>query len=771
MKKIALAAVTTAMLLSSVGTTEVTPASAATTVQLKDGVLVNKVTGKAVEGYKVYNGCLYKNGSLAPGYVKYGSGKNLKLYHNGRLKKGYYRTKDDKYQFLDGSLIPGKDFYDNGLEELYYQDGVLTKRIYVNPSDGKLYENTKLKKGDYVIHSFDDDDNPHLNLYTNGILSKGYHFADYKKKTYLFKDGHISLATLYKGKLYKEGLPAPKNKVISDGKDTYYYNDALANGAIKDYVYKNGKRLRNITAQNFLDKLAEVQKLSAAAEVNSVALNAKIANLLTFYTENYETIYQSYTVYEKLTTLTSKLNDIKEIVGKLDHTEATIANDKAVREKLGSLYDKQRLKHVNGDILDGEYKGNIYKKGRLMGSRENVDLKNTTAAYKKLSTDKLATMQQTIDALTAQVMAAKSVLAAAKAPKYPNLKFNTPQAEEVLRDSLIQRRALIKKAAQQHKTVDTATLENELIAGFSELGEKISFEQASTTATYKPLAEGEVAKGTFDDKGFAYYAINVDQVEGNYYFVGNHEVSNLAFWMSDTKEAINDSDEEVAKKLRYLEKGVYYVAIKGKPNAPYRFKLYQQTYNYTTMKELPSGPNALSTPRVKLPYYQYSTPSVDINLTTDEHIMLYGVSNEDPFKRTVENIVLTNKKTGKTYPVVHISTTHFSSNAPNGKYSLSIIPTQKGVPGHVGIRYETTPHLKINKPNQESRFYTLNVKKDTKFKFELTGSGKMLLYDHNHHLVKKATIAEGTDKREFVYTVKKGRYSLKAPLTIKVTPK
>ncbi|GEL05919.1 hypothetical protein M2M59_13155 [Rummeliibacillus sp. G93] len=789
MKKIALAGVATAMLLSSVAATEATPVSAATTtVQLnKKGVLVNKATGKIVKGYKVFNGDLYKNGSLARGRVKYGSGKNLKLYRNGHLQKGYYITRDFKYFFRNGKLVPGKTLEDSNLNDCYYQDGVLTKRIYVK-SDGKLYENTTLKKGDYVIRDLDDDyeDVERMTLYTNGILSKGYHFADYKKITYLFKDGRIQQASLYKGKLYKNGKPAPKNEVISDGKDTYYYNDALADGVINDYLYENGKKLYNATVKNYLDKLAEIKKLSIALTIDSKVLNTKLAEFLAYYTEHYYAIYQNYLVCDDedcseepaYKILTAQFNDLKEIVGKLDHTDATMANDKAIREKLDYLYDKQSIHSANGEILNGEYKGNIYTNGRLIGSREDVALSAATSTYKGLSTDESATMQQKVDALTSQVKAANDVFTSAKAPEYPYTSFNTREAEEVLRESLIQRRALIKKAVQQQVSVNTAALEEELLAGFAELDEKITFNQPSTTATYKPLAVDEVATGTFDDDGYAYFAITIDQVEGNYYLTGNADVPELSSWISNAKETINGADEAVGKKLRYLEKGVYYMAVQGKPNASYRFKLYQRTYNYTTMAELLSGPNALRTPRVKLPYYQYSTPSIDINLTTDEHIMLYAVSNEDSFKKTIENIVLTNKATGKTYPVVRISTTFFSSNAPNGKYSLSVTPTKKGVPGHVGIRYETSPHLKINEPNKGSYFYTLNVKKDTKFKFMLTSKygqaysdEKMRLYDHNHHLVKAVTLAEGTKQREFVYTVKKGRYSITGEMIITATLK
>lgn len=770
MKKIALAAVTTAMLLSTVEATEAMPASAAATVQLKDGVLLSKATGKPVKGYKVYKGCLYKNGSLAKGRVKYGSGKNLKLYLNGRLEKGLYITRDYKYAFNDGKLIKGKSFFDGELNDRYYQDGVLTKRIYVN-SKGKLYENKSLKKGDYVISDLDDNYYS-LNLYTNGTLSKGYHFADYKKKTYLFKDGRISTAILYKGKLYQKGLPGTKNKLIQDEHGKYYYNDALANGAIDEYIYDNGKRIRHVSTQNYLDKLDKIKKLSTASSIDSAVLNTKITELLAYYTEYFNTIFGDYVKWitedetdtddEAYLTLTGHLNDLKKIVGKLEPTDATVANDKSIREKLDFLYGRQDIEHANGEILDGEYKGNIYRKGELVGTREDVALDNATEAYKKLSTDKSETIQQKIDALTAQVKAAHGVLTAAKAPEYPNLNFSTKTAESILRDSKVSRRALIKEAAQQQETINTDALEKELIAGFTELNEKISFDQPSATATYEPLAVNEEATGTFDNKGFAYYAINVDQVEGNYYFTGNADMPNQVFWMSDAKEKINDVDEEVPEKLRYLEKGMRYVAVQGEPNAPYHFKLYQKIYNYTTMAELLPGRDGA----VELPYYQHSTPSVDLNLTTDKHIMLYVVENENSFESPIENLILTNKETGETYPVVKISRTFFSTNAPNGKYSLSMTSTKKGVPGHVGIYYETSPQLKMNEPNQNNRFYTLNVEKDTKFKFVLTsnhtqyGNNKMRFYDQNHKLIKHVPFDTGDKPREFVYTVKKGRYSI-----------
>lgn len=109
-------------------------------------------TGKVVKGYKVYKKKLYKDGKLSTGRVKYGKGKNMKLYYNGTLQKGFYRTKDHQYIFSNGSLQKGSfTTYDIGLVEVY-KDGVRTNKIYIK--DDKLYDNNKLKKGKFVINNY-----------------------------------------------------------------------------------------------------------------------------------------------------------------------------------------------------------------------------------------------------------------------------------------------------------------------------------------------------------------------------------------------------------------------------------------------------------------------------------------------------------------------------------------------------------------------------------------------------------------------------------------
>lgn len=105
MKKLMAIAVATALTSTVVSGPAV---DAATTVKLKNNKLVYAKTGKVVKGYKVYKKKLYKNGKLTTGRVKYGKGKNMKLYYNGSLAKGTYVTKDGKYLFVNGSLEKGK---------------------------------------------------------------------------------------------------------------------------------------------------------------------------------------------------------------------------------------------------------------------------------------------------------------------------------------------------------------------------------------------------------------------------------------------------------------------------------------------------------------------------------------------------------------------------------------------------------------------------------------------------------------------------------------
>lgn len=102
MKKIILST-----MVAAVGLTLVAPTAseAASNEKLnKKNVLVDKSTGKAVKGFKVYKGKLYKNGKLNKGYAVVGSGASMKLYYNATLKKGLKTAKQNQYLFENGKL-------------------------------------------------------------------------------------------------------------------------------------------------------------------------------------------------------------------------------------------------------------------------------------------------------------------------------------------------------------------------------------------------------------------------------------------------------------------------------------------------------------------------------------------------------------------------------------------------------------------------------------------------------------------------------------------
>ena len=175
MKKMVTGALALTMLFT---TTQMKPEQVqAATIGINDkGELVTLSTGKIVKGYKVYKKRLYKDGLLAKGRVKYGTGDNLRLYHNGFLQSGLYFTKDNKYAFKNGSLIKGI-YVRDGLyqKHMTYTDGRITSLIEMK--DNKLYENGKLKKGDFVMvddigNEYDTVDD--LFYFHNGVLAKDF---------------------------------------------------------------------------------------------------------------------------------------------------------------------------------------------------------------------------------------------------------------------------------------------------------------------------------------------------------------------------------------------------------------------------------------------------------------------------------------------------------------------------------------------------------------------------------------------------------------------
>ena len=137
MKKIMLST-----MVAAVGLTLIAPTAseAASKEKLnKKNVLVDKSTGKAVKGFKVYKGKLYKNGKLNKGYAVVGSGASMKLYYNAKLKKGLKTAKHKQYLFENGRLT--KKLVE--FKSLFYYKGQLANETI----DGVTYTYGKNTSG------------------------------------------------------------------------------------------------------------------------------------------------------------------------------------------------------------------------------------------------------------------------------------------------------------------------------------------------------------------------------------------------------------------------------------------------------------------------------------------------------------------------------------------------------------------------------------------------------------------------------------------------
>ena len=129
-------------MVAAVGLTLVAPTAseAASNEKLnKKNVLVDKSTGKAVKGFKVYKGKLYKNGKLNQGYAVVGSGASMKLYYNAKLKKGLKTAKHKQYLFENGRLT--KKLVE--FKSLFYYKGQLANETI----DGVTYTYGKNTSG------------------------------------------------------------------------------------------------------------------------------------------------------------------------------------------------------------------------------------------------------------------------------------------------------------------------------------------------------------------------------------------------------------------------------------------------------------------------------------------------------------------------------------------------------------------------------------------------------------------------------------------------
>lgn len=216
------ASVVTAAILP--GTTH---ASAASKYKVSHGKLVNAKTGKLVKGYVVFKSKLYHNGKLNKGYKTVGSGKTIKLYHDGSLKKGYKTARNNKLLFHNGSLKTGFKVAGNG--ERLYKDGHLAKGYEVY---GDVNENPSLYYNGYLKQGYKTANHEEL-LFYNGKLKKGYKTA--KKDKYLYKNGHQNVGQYLvtdKDILF-DGFARAKGLVKAKANGKYYNNGILANGDFK----------------------------------------------------------------------------------------------------------------------------------------------------------------------------------------------------------------------------------------------------------------------------------------------------------------------------------------------------------------------------------------------------------------------------------------------------------------------------------------------------------------------------------------------------------
>lgn len=775
MKKIVTGTLMLTMLFT---TTQMKPEQVqAATIGINDkGELVTLSTGKIVKGYKVYKKRLYKDGLLAKGRVKYGTGDNLRLYHNGFLQSGLYFTKDNKYAFKNGSLIKGI-YVRDGLyqKHMTYTDGRITSLIEMK--DNKLYENGKLKKGDFVMvddigNEYDTVDD--LFYFHNGVLAKDFGFAEFtgsnstfKKGRYLFKNGRVVGVHLYKGLLYKDGVEAVDRLIRYDGK--MYYNHKLANGIYDGKFYKDGIYVEKEGTKHFRENIKMMDTLAEQLPEHVADVAPKLVDLtiqqqkivVGHELENYD-----LASYPAIISDLRHIQDVSKMVEQAGDSQSAQKMNGLVEETITTLYKWQQLLYADGKLVDGAYKGNFYEKGRLLSSIENKQLDD---AIKSLSTT-LTTPEEAAN-YQAQVMTiisrAQAVIEAANKPPYENVLYSTSDAKNAIHNAIEQRAILLTTLKKQQWTLDTMALDSQLRAALLAIDSDESIGELDEKADFMPLQINEVATGKFNADGFAYFEITVPDVEGNYKFVGNAAVTKYKLYMNPIKGNLKDMPVRAANKDMYVEKGHYYVAVKGKPMSDYRFKLKKHAYDLPAVLA-PNDAFMSHKHRIDIPYYSYSIPSTKVKLTTNQHATFFAnyTSQTD---QHIQAVILTNDKTGKQYKSTYKgSGMKYGISAPNGTYTLTLDLAKKGVPGHVSIYYLLSDILPLNQTialsHSDRKPYTLNTANDTKIKFSLTtktqNNNVFRIYNDQNQLVKKITLTPERNTRDFVYTVKKGRYSV-----------
>lgn len=775
---------------------------AATTVKLKNNKLVYAKTGKVVKGYKVYKKKLYKNGKLTTGRVKYGKGKNMKLYYNGSLAKGTYVTKDGKYRFVNGSLDKGKKTFYNLQENNTYENGVRTHHIITK--NGKLYDNNKLKKGKHVILDYEWD-REFLSLYIDGHLAKGLHKGKYggDGKTYLFKDGEVATA-FYKGKVYHFGLVAPANTFVFVDSMLYYNHEPYT--GIYDWVdysdnddlemYENGKLIYRVTLKAYLDQLAVVQALDG----EQAAWNEEVVKLMDILIKNTAKIQNSYGYQLILENppeldeeeaypiaeygqaqLLKELTDMKAQLQTMPHTQEA---QQAVEKGFKAVYALQKLHYENGAFLDGTYEGNYYENGKLLDSQLNYDMaqqtnKFDTAFYEYKdaiadATDKEALTTTFIESLLQKVKAAEAIGIEHQHPVYPNAELSVPTAQRAIEDSVDHYRYIENIVKTYQLSIDLAPLKQAMAQAGKALNMTVPLEAIDMNATYKSLTLNETQTGQFDDNGFAYFKVDLKDQEGVYEIAGDYrfETKYANVWVADDLEKLPTQVALAKKNNLYLEQGTQYIVVRGKANDTYEFTMKHYQFNYDDQSAWKVQEGAPAT--IDLPYYQYENVRIPIELTNNNSVVLFVgprtyTANSD-FKG-IKDLTMTNNATGEAYPIKKIfyeqtQTARFLIDAPKGTYTFTYEQPENVYGEGALLTFSSyQPITLLNSKNLSNERSTFTLEKDTTVKFALTkpattGSNAFNLYNSDFQRVKQTSIDWSKTSKTFTYTLAKGKYYL-----------
>ena len=772
-----------------------------TKFKLKNNVLVHADTGKVVKGYQVYKEKLYKDGVLATGRVKYGKVPNMKLYRNGILEQGLYIAKDYKYAFKDGSLIKGNYTYETEIGvDAIFKDGVLTHLMELK--DNTLYDNGKIHRGRYVLNTYAYDENEidgtYLQLFINGKLATGYEEGTYQGETYMFKNGVTGESRFgfgnfyYDGKVYENGKP--KSGYASVG-DTLYYDHQLFTGTLNDRYYEKGRPQYYVMTKTYEQKVADTVALKSeighqSDEAVAQLLKEKTTNVLAYLDENESMIYDDYghEVDDGIGSLyyDDPLNIARTIGGQLQQIddvatqlgEAALETHELLQQRLKEIYKEFDLYYDNGALLDGEYEGNVYEDGELIGAALNIAYNETqttflTSGYGDIVKQKdeqaiKAQLQDYVDAVTKNINAANAIVKASQNPDYPKVDLYKESATSTINDSMKTFRFIKNVMNTYNAEANLAHLQEAMTVGFALLDKAIDFNELDEEAVYQDMKLLDVQDGTFDDKGYAYFKVDLTAAAGNYTFAGNDDVKSYTTFTAENPENVEQSQQLGATELRYLEKGTYYMAVKGQPNQSYHFKLKRRTYDVETMNVLNAASSDYDrTNVVKVPIYQTNQPNAKINLTANQHIQFLALPSDTT---VIDALELTNEQTGKTYTAKKQSAYRFETFALKGTYSVSIKSSSPSIGQHVALRYFVSPTLTMNQTwlidQGVHGAFTFVTANDTKTQFTLStqhgiDSSKnqtFKLYNDQHELVKKVTLKKGDKTRTFTYTVKKGNY-------------